>query len=81
MMLIRPTVLIALLTAGCGSASLEQRVTKSAAEHWQCPVAMVKVEKVDTDTYRAHGCDREEDYSCAAAASNSDKECERVSGI
>jgi len=73
-------IIAGLLVIGCGSTSLKERVTNSAADHWHCPAANVKVEQVDTDTYRASGCDHEADYSCESVTSGSDKECERVSG-
>jgi hypothetical protein len=71
----------AFLALGCGSVSLKQRVANSAASHWHCSAENIKVEQVDGDTYRATGCDHEADYSCESAASASDKECERVSGM
>ncbi len=70
-----------LLLLGCGSASLDQKVARNAADRWNCPVDQVKVEKLDGNTYRAHGCDREADYACQSVSGSSAQECDRVSGM
>ncbi len=75
------TPLLTLFAMGCGSASLDQKVSHSAAEHWHCPVNQIKVEKLDGDTYRASGCDHQADYACESVGSSSDRECNRVSGM
>jgi hypothetical protein len=72
--------LVALAALGCGSGSLENKIAGSAASHWHCSAADVKVVKLDGDTYRARGCDHEADYACEAVSSSSEKTCDRVSG-
>jgi hypothetical protein len=77
----RLAIALGLLAVGCGSASLEQKIVTSAAEHWHCPAEQIRVQKLDADTYRASGCDHESDYACESVSSSSDKECDRVSGM
>jgi hypothetical protein len=72
---------VALLAFGCGSSGVEQKIAKSAADHWSCSADSITVKKLDGDTYRASGCDHEADYACESVSSSSDRECDRVSGM
>ena len=76
----RMIVLLGLLLFGCGGASTDQRVVKSAASRWQCPADKIEVKKLSGDMYRVAGCDREADYACPDEDTHPNGQCMRVSG-
>ncbi len=65
---------------GCGGASTDQMVVKSAASRWQCPAEKIEVHKLSGDMYRVAGCDREADYACPNEDTHPGEQCLRVSG-
>lgn len=73
-------VLIGFLAVGCGSASTDQQVVKTAAARWQCPADKIEVKKLSADMYRVAGCDREADYACPDEEGRPGGVCLRVSG-
>lgn len=76
----RLLTLLGLMVVGCGGATTDQKVAKSAASRWQCPADKVEVRKLSADTYRVAGCDHEADYSCPEDAQHPGTECLKVSG-
>ena len=76
----RAIVLLGFLVFGCGGASTDQQVVKSAASRWQCPSDKIEVKKLSADMYRVAGCDREADYACPDDESHPGGKCVRVSG-
>jgi hypothetical protein len=69
-----------LLIVGCGGATTDQKVVKTAAARWQCPADEIKVKKLSADMYRVAGCDREADYACPNDEAQPGGACLRVSG-
>ena len=76
----RAIVLLGLMLFGCGGASTDQRVVKTAASRWQCPAEKIQVKKLGGDMYRVAGCDQEADYACPDDGAHPGGQCLRVSG-
>jgi hypothetical protein len=76
----RSLFLFGFLAVGCGGATTDQRVVKTAASRWQCPADQIEIRKLSGDMYRVAGCDREADYACTNEDSNPGGQCLRVSG-
>ena len=76
----RVLIFLGLTVVGCGGASTDQKVIKSAASRWQCPASKVEVRHLSGDTYRVAGCDHEADYACPQDDRHPEGQCLRVSG-
>jgi hypothetical protein len=76
----RAIFLLGFLLFGCGGASTDQQVVKTAASRWQCPADKIEVKKLSGDMYRVAGCDREADYACPEDSAHPGGQCLRVSG-
>jgi hypothetical protein len=79
-MLKHTLVLVGLFFFGCGGASANHQVVKSAASRWQCPADQIEVKKLSGDMYRVAGCNQEADYACPDEATRPNGQCMRVSG-
>jgi hypothetical protein len=76
----RTFVILGFMAIGCGGASTDQKIIKSAASRWQCPADKIQVHKLDGDTYRVAGCDHEADYDCEQDDNHPNGACTKVSG-
>jgi hypothetical protein len=76
----RVLIFLGFLVVGCGGASKDQMVVKTAASRWQCPADQIEVRKISGDMYRVAGCDREADYACPNEDAHPGGQCLRVSG-
>ncbi len=76
----RILILFGFLVVGCGGATTDQKVIKSASSRWACPADKVEVRQLSGDTYRVAGCDHEADYACLDDGKHPGGQCLRVSG-
>ena len=76
----RMMIVLGFVALGCGGSSTSQTVIHHASTAWKCPAGDIRVERLDSETYRAEGCERQADYSCPTNGGNNRANCERVSG-
>ena len=80
LMAARIFVLLGFFAMGCGGATTDQAVVKTAASRWKCPAGDIEVRKLSAETYRVAGCDRQADYTCVEGETRSGGQCVLVSG-
>jgi hypothetical protein len=61
-------------------STTSQTVIHHASTAWKCSPRDIHVEQLDSETFRAEGCERQADYSCPTNGGNDHSRCERVSG-
>lgn len=70
-------LVVCVLVVGCGGGS-QQRLVTMASSRWECPSSSIRVQKIESETFRVAGCDHEATYECRDDSHGS---CTRVSGF